>query len=172
VSCSTSKFQFIGVGKTSLVTRYTENRFSVTTTATTGALFVTHKTDFEGAHVKLQIWDTAGEQSFSSKQHFSRRYPSFVLVSPELSKINGLPISCYPEGAHSPFVETTPFLSTSTNTLTICSRDALSLWCRIANVGYATNGRCSMSATRPHLIEPCAHLWLASDSLPRSYLPA
>lgn len=49
-----------GVGKTSLVTRYTENRFSHSTTATTGALFVTHKTDFAGHHIKLQIWDTAG----------------------------------------------------------------------------------------------------------------
>jgi small GTP-binding protein len=49
-----------GVGKTSLVTRYTEDRFSARTTATTGALFVSHKTDFSGFQVKLQIWDTAG----------------------------------------------------------------------------------------------------------------
>jgi GTPase SAR1 family protein len=49
-----------GVGKTSLVTRYTEDKFSARTTATTGALFVSHKTDFEGFQVKLQIWDTAG----------------------------------------------------------------------------------------------------------------
>lgn len=48
------------VGKTSLVTRYTQNRFTVTTTATTGALFVTHRTEFDGFNVKLQIWDTAG----------------------------------------------------------------------------------------------------------------
>ncbi|KAG8805442.1 Ras- protein Rab-21 [Serendipita sp. 399] len=49
-----------GVGKSSLVVRYTENRFSLSTTATTGALFVTHKTNFDDFHVKLQIWDTAG----------------------------------------------------------------------------------------------------------------
>ena len=49
-----------GVGKTSLVTRYTEDKFSARTTATTGALFVSHKTEFSGFQVKLQIWDTAG----------------------------------------------------------------------------------------------------------------
>lgn len=49
-----------GVGKTSLVTRYTEDRFSARTTATTGALFVSHKTEFNELPVRLQIWDTAG----------------------------------------------------------------------------------------------------------------
>lgn len=50
------------VGKTSLVTRYTQDRFTLTTTATTGALFVTHRTEFDGFNVKLQIWDTAGTE--------------------------------------------------------------------------------------------------------------
>jgi hypothetical protein len=51
-----------GVGKTSLVRRYTENKWNPAGTATTtGAFFVTHKTDFKGTRVKLQIWDTAGK---------------------------------------------------------------------------------------------------------------
>lgn len=50
-----------GVGKTSLVRRYTEDKWNPAGTAsTTGAFFVTHKTDFKGTRVKLQIWDTAG----------------------------------------------------------------------------------------------------------------
>ena len=54
-------FCISGVGKTSLVRRYTENKWNPAGTAsTTGAFFVTHKTDFKGTRVKLQIWDTAG----------------------------------------------------------------------------------------------------------------
>ena len=55
-------FYMSGVGKTSLVRRYTENKWNPAGTAsTTGAFFVTHKTDFKGTRVKLQIWDTAGK---------------------------------------------------------------------------------------------------------------
>lgn len=55
-------FYISGVGKTSLVRRYTENKWNPAGTAsTTGAFFVTHKTDFKGTRVKLQIWDTAGK---------------------------------------------------------------------------------------------------------------
>ena len=55
-------FYILGVGKTSLVRRYTENKWNPAGTAsTTGAFFVTHKTDFKGTRVKLQIWDTAGK---------------------------------------------------------------------------------------------------------------
>lgn len=54
-------FCISGVGKTSLVRRYTEDKWNPAGTAsTTGAFFVTHKTDFKGTRVKLQIWDTAG----------------------------------------------------------------------------------------------------------------
>ena len=57
-----NRFSISGVGKTSLVRRYTENKWNPAGTAsTTGAFFVTHKTDFKGTRVKLQIWDTAGE---------------------------------------------------------------------------------------------------------------
>ena len=55
-------FCISGVGKTSLVRRYTEDKWNPAGTAsTTGAFFVTHKTDFKGTRVKLQIWDTAGK---------------------------------------------------------------------------------------------------------------
>jgi Ras family len=57
-----NRIRISGVGKTSLVRRYTENKWNPAGTAsTTGAFFVTHKTDFKGTRVKLQIWDTAGE---------------------------------------------------------------------------------------------------------------
>ena len=67
-----------GVGKTSLVTRYTENTFNARLTATTGAVFVSHKTEFAGFQVKLQIWDTAGMSFYRLlPAHFS-----FISSSP------------------------------------------------------------------------------------------
>ena len=87
-----------GVGKTSLVTRYTEDRFSARTTATTGALFVSHKTEMNGLQVRLQIWDTAGEfviifslqliaPLLSTIAPFSVVF--VVLVAHGLSRVNG-----------------------------------------------------------------------------------
>ncbi|TFL05545.1 P-loop containing nucleoside triphosphate hydrolase protein [Pterulicium gracile] len=56
-----------GVGKTSLLHRYTQNRFDPkNTTSTTGALFVTKKAIVNGTKVRLQLWDTAGQERFRS----------------------------------------------------------------------------------------------------------
>ncbi|QRV91015.1 Ras-like GTP-binding protein RYL2 [Ceratobasidium sp. AG-Ba] len=55
-----------GVGKTSLVTRYVEERFAPQTTTTTGAFFHSKKVTVDGTKVRLQIWDTAGQERFRS----------------------------------------------------------------------------------------------------------
>ncbi|KAF4602387.1 hypothetical protein EYR40_005592 [Pleurotus pulmonarius] len=56
-----------GVGKTSLLHRYTQNRFDPkNTTSTTGAFFVTKKVLVNGTRVRLQLWDTAGQERFRS----------------------------------------------------------------------------------------------------------
>jgi hypothetical protein len=56
-----------GTGKTSLLQRYTQNRFEPRgTAATTGAFFVTKKVDVQGVKVRLQLWDTAGQERFRS----------------------------------------------------------------------------------------------------------
>ncbi|CAL1701339.1 unnamed protein product [Somion occarium] len=56
-----------GVGKTSLLQRYTQNKFDPkNTTSTTGALFVTKKVYVNGIRVRLQLWDTAGQERFRS----------------------------------------------------------------------------------------------------------
>ncbi|KAI0052604.1 ras-domain-containing protein [Auriscalpium vulgare] len=56
-----------GVGKTSLLQRYTQNKFDPkNTTSTTGAFFVTKKVVVNGMKVRLQLWDTAGQERFRS----------------------------------------------------------------------------------------------------------
>ncbi|GBE79595.1 P-loop containing nucleoside triphosphate hydrolase protein [Sparassis latifolia] len=56
-----------GVGKTSLLHRYTHNKFDPkNTTSTTGAFFVTKKVYVDGIKVRLQLWDTAGQERFRS----------------------------------------------------------------------------------------------------------
>jgi small GTP-binding protein len=56
-----------GVGKTSLLHRYAQNKFDPkNTTSTTGALFVTKKVIVNGIKVRLQLWDTAGQERFRS----------------------------------------------------------------------------------------------------------
>eukprot|EP00053_Salpingoeca_punica_P007159 m.66033 g.66033 ORF g.66033 m.66033 type:complete len:206 (-) comp14028_c0_seq2:206-823(-) len=55
-----------GVGKTSLVQRYTQGVFSDVVTSTIGASFFTHKMIVDGCHIKCQIWDTAGQERFRS----------------------------------------------------------------------------------------------------------
>jgi hypothetical protein len=56
-----------GVGKTSLLQRYTHNKFDPkNTTSTTGAFFVTKKVFVHGLKVRLQLWDTAGQERFRS----------------------------------------------------------------------------------------------------------
>lgn len=56
-----------GVGKTSLLHRYTAGKFDPkNTVSTTGAFFVTKKIDVGGVKVRLQLWDTAGQERFRS----------------------------------------------------------------------------------------------------------
>ena len=54
-----------GVGKTSIITRYVSNSFSPVVMTSTGSSFVTKKIDLnEDRKVKLQIWDTAGQEKY------------------------------------------------------------------------------------------------------------
>lgn len=50
-----------GVGKTSLITRFTDQKFVNSYTATIGVDFKSRLMEYDGRTVKLQIWDTAGQ---------------------------------------------------------------------------------------------------------------
>jgi hypothetical protein len=53
-----------GVGKTSLMLRYSEDKFSTSLLSTAGVDYKSQYIDMEGKRVKCQIWDTAGQQRF------------------------------------------------------------------------------------------------------------
>jgi len=55
-----------GVGKTSLMNQYVNNKFSNQYKATIGADFLTKEVSVDGKQVTLQIWDTAGQERFQS----------------------------------------------------------------------------------------------------------
>ena len=55
-----------GVGKTSLIRRFTKGYFSETVGSTIGVDFCVKSLEIDGEKVKLQCWDTAGMESFRS----------------------------------------------------------------------------------------------------------
>mmetsp|Transcript_45378 Transcript_45378/g.52196 ORF Transcript_45378/g.52196 Transcript_45378/m.52196 type:complete len:206 (+) Transcript_45378:153-770(+) len=55
-----------GVGKTSLMNQFVNNRFSQQYKATIGADFLTKDVMIDDKMVTLQIWDTAGQERFQS----------------------------------------------------------------------------------------------------------
>lgn len=53
-----------GVGKTSLMLRYSEDQFAPNLLSTAGVDFKVRHMDINGKRVKCQIWDTAGQEKF------------------------------------------------------------------------------------------------------------
>ena len=55
-----------GVGKTSIISRYTTNTFQAKLMSTPGANFVTKKVKMEDENetIKFEIWDTAGQERY------------------------------------------------------------------------------------------------------------
>eukprot|EP01098_Paradermamoeba_levis_P007692 TRINITY_DN3205_c0_g1_i1.p1 TRINITY_DN3205_c0_g1~~TRINITY_DN3205_c0_g1_i1.p1 ORF type:complete len:218 (+),score=40.38 TRINITY_DN3205_c0_g1_i1:243-896(+) len=68
------KFKYIivgpaGVGKTSLMTQFVEDNFNPKVEATIGIGFAAKTIEVDGKTIKLQLWDTAGQESFRSITH-------------------------------------------------------------------------------------------------------
>ena len=53
-----------GVGKTTLLHRYVEGRFSAETKMTIGVEFFLKETEIDGQHCTLQLWDFGGQERF------------------------------------------------------------------------------------------------------------
>lgn len=70
-----------GVGKTSLLLRYSDDKFQPSLLSTAGVDYKTQMLDIDGQTVKCQIWDTAGQQRFHViTQAYYRGAHGIVLV--------------------------------------------------------------------------------------------
>ena len=55
-----------GVGKSNILGRYLKNEFKEDTKSTVGVEFGSKKVKVNGINIKLQVWDTAGEERYRS----------------------------------------------------------------------------------------------------------
>uniref|UniRef100_A0A8C5RU39 small monomeric GTPase n=1 Tax=Laticauda laticaudata TaxID=8630 RepID=A0A8C5RU39_LATLA len=55
-----------GVGKTSLMERFTDDTFCEACKSTVGVDFKIKTVELRGKKIRLQIWDTAGQERFNS----------------------------------------------------------------------------------------------------------
>ena len=70
-----------GVGKSCFLLRFTENRFKDQHNVTIGVEFGAKTLSIDGRLVKLQIWDTAGQESFRSiTRSFYRKADGVLLM--------------------------------------------------------------------------------------------
>ncbi|EDO33074.1 predicted protein [Nematostella vectensis] len=53
-----------GVGKSSLLSRFTRNEFDIESKSTIGVEFATRSIQVEGKIIKAQVWDTAGQERY------------------------------------------------------------------------------------------------------------
>src|SRR5438552_4082923 len=55
-----------GVGKSCLMSRFVNDKFIISHDMTIGVEFGSRVIDIEGKKIKIQLWDTAGQESFKS----------------------------------------------------------------------------------------------------------
>ena len=94
-----------GVGKTALLLRYTDDTFDPSFMATIGIDFKIKTIDIEGKRVKLQVWDTAGQEQFHSVSWAYYRNAHGVMLLYDLTDVRSfLHISEWVEDirAHAP----------------------------------------------------------------------
>eukprot|EP01121_Diplochlamys_sp_Union-15-3_P008688 TRINITY_DN2328_c0_g1_i1.p1 TRINITY_DN2328_c0_g1~~TRINITY_DN2328_c0_g1_i1.p1 ORF type:complete len:163 (-),score=39.94 TRINITY_DN2328_c0_g1_i1:201-689(-) len=75
-----------GVGKSSLILKFTENTFSETYIATIGSDFKTKVIQAKEKKVKLQVWDTAGQERFRTITSSYYRGAQIIFVCYDTTK--------------------------------------------------------------------------------------
>lgn len=65
-SGSTQFYFILGVGKSCLLLQFTDKRFQPVHDLTIGVEFGARMITIDGKQIKLQIWDTAGQEAFRS----------------------------------------------------------------------------------------------------------
>ena len=82
-----------GVGKTSLVMRYTRKMFSNHVNATIGTSFFTIHLTLENYRVHLQLWDTAGQERFRSMAPMYYHNTNAALIVYDITKATSLDLA-------------------------------------------------------------------------------
>ena len=70
----------MGVGKSSLLLRYSDDKFDYSYISTIGVDFKIKTIDLDGKRIKLQMWDTAGQERFRTITHSYYRGAHAVVV--------------------------------------------------------------------------------------------
>ena len=87
-----------GVGKSSILLRFTDDSFAADQPATIGVDFKVKSIDVEGKKVKLTIWDTAGQERFRTLTSSYYRGAQGVI----LGERPGLTVPCRSRPARPP----------------------------------------------------------------------
>ena len=91
IKCKVVLIGKTGVGKTSIISRYTSNVFKENAMATPGANFITKKVymEEEKENIKFEIWDTAGQERYRSlAKVFYKNASACILVYDITNKIS------------------------------------------------------------------------------------
>jgi Ras-related protein Rab-1A len=76
-----------GVGKSSIITRYSTNSFSDIMVTTTAAAFSTKNLVLNNEHkIKFQLWDTAGQEKFRSINKIFYQNSAFVILVYDITR--------------------------------------------------------------------------------------
>ena len=91
VSSTRHKIIFIGdanVGKTTIINRITNNTFNGVYESSIGVDFISKNIKFHGQNIKLQIWDTAGQEKYKGLIPSYVRNSSIVFIIYDISVKN------------------------------------------------------------------------------------
>ena len=76
-----------GVGKTNIISRFTDNTFELNTKSTIGVEFRTRTMEVGNKLIKLQIWDTAGQERYRAITHAYYRGAHGVILVYDVTSI-------------------------------------------------------------------------------------
>lgn len=79
-----------GVGKTSFLTRFTDDEFSQSYLPTIGVDFKFKFVQIQNKKVKLQVWDTAGQERYRSLCNIYYKGADYIIVVFDLSDVESL----------------------------------------------------------------------------------
>ena len=77
-----------GVGKTNIITKYVNNEFSEETESTNGASFASKEISYDNLKktLKMEIWDTAGQEKFRSLTRFFYKDAAIAILVYDITR--------------------------------------------------------------------------------------